>query len=284
MEREAGAGQHDRHDAGGAQRGDLFEGGVHEVVGRDAAQLGGQQAAARAGELVGVDLEAVAQALPRLQHAPRLGHREGAFVAEHVDEVGLAAQRRQHLVAHEVDELVVAPAELGRREVRAEEGEAAAGRMTRRRRRQHLRFVLGGEAVTALDLEAGRAVGEERVEALAGGRGELVEARRARRRHGRVDAAARGQDGGVAHAAQAGRVLVGARAGEHGVGVGVDEAGQHAGAGRVELDGVRRAARRPRRAAPRGPPRRCARRAPRGRRRAARRDRRRRPRGPHRRP
>jgi hypothetical protein len=110
--------------------------------------------------------------------------------------------------------------------------------MTGRRRRQHLRFVCGGETVAALDLEGGRAVGEERIEPPAGDRGELLEARGARRGDGGVDAAARGQDVGVAHAAQPGRVLVGARTGEHRVGVSVDEPRQHAGAGRVELGGA----------------------------------------------
>ena len=81
-------------------------------------------------------------------------------------------------------------------------------------------------------------MGEERVEPFAGDRRELLEARRPGRRHGRVDAAARGEDLGVAHAAEARGVLVGPRAGEDGVGVGVDEAGQHAGAGRVELGGA----------------------------------------------
>ena len=68
-------GSSDGHDAGGAQGGDLFEVGVDEVVGRDAAELGGQQAAARAGELVGVDLEAEAQALPRLRARAATGPR-----------------------------------------------------------------------------------------------------------------------------------------------------------------------------------------------------------------
>ncbi len=109
---------------------------MHEVVGRDAAELGGQHAAAGAGELVGMDLEAVAQPLPRLEHPARLGHGEGALVTEDVDEVGPTPQRGQHLLADEVDVVVVAAAELGRREVGAEQGEAAAGRMARRRRRR----------------------------------------------------------------------------------------------------------------------------------------------------
>ena len=37
---------------------------VHEVVGRDAAELGGEQSAARAGELVGVQLGPQPSAMP----------------------------------------------------------------------------------------------------------------------------------------------------------------------------------------------------------------------------
>ncbi len=203
------------------------------------AELGGEQRAAGVRELLRVDLHAEAQLAPLLQHAARLRHGEGALVAEHVDEIGLAAP---------------APAASRR----------TPGRCTRRRGRdtprawsarraacstrfvgmrdpaggQHLALILERETVAGLDLERRRAVPQEGVEAGAGEGGQLLLRGRPRGPHRAHDAAAGRLDLQVAGAGQAAAVLAGALAGEDGVRVGVDEAGQHARPFGVDDQGV----------------------------------------------
>ena len=65
-------------------------------------------------------------ALRGLEHALGLRQRERDALAEHVDRVdqSFGRQRRQHLVADEVDVVVAAPGVFGRQRVRAEEGRA----------------------------------------------------------------------------------------------------------------------------------------------------------------
>ncbi len=80
------------------------------------------------------------------------------------------------------------------------------------------------------------------VEAARGQLGELLLARGARRVDGQADAAAALQQLEVADAGEPLAVLGGPLAGEDGVRVTVDEAGQHAGTLGVEFDGVGREA------------------------------------------
>ena len=141
------------------------------------AELRGQRRAAGVGELLGVDLEPEAEGAARFEHAPRLLDREGALVAEHVDELGLAGERRQDLVADQLDVLVVAAGVLlgGRVRRRAACSTRFGPDAPTLAAASMLALVLEREPVARLDLERRRAVAQERVEAAAG------EARPARR-------------------------------------------------------------------------------------------------------
>ena len=83
------------------------------------------------------------------------------------------------------------PAYSGGVKCAGEQREGAAHRMVDPRRRELLALGLQREAVARLDLDGGRAVGKERVEARAGEALELLERRLTGRAHGRVDAPAR---------------------------------------------------------------------------------------------
>ena len=99
VQRVAGAGQQDGDGARLLEHRDVLGGDVDEVVGGDGAERSGQRRPSGVRQLLGVDLEAVAEGAAGLEHAPRLLDGERALVAEHVDELGLAGQGRQDLVA-----------------------------------------------------------------------------------------------------------------------------------------------------------------------------------------
>ena len=149
----------------------------------------------------------------RLEDAPRLGDGEGALVAEDVDELRPAGERRSDVPADEVDELIVAPRPLGGQGVGGELRVDAVGRVWRLCRGEQLGLVLEREPVAGLDLESGRAVSEERVEAATRERRKLGFGRRARRADGRHDAATGRLDLEVAGAAEPRGVFAGALAG-----------------------------------------------------------------------
>ena len=94
--------------------------GMHQVVGRQAAQLGRQPGPAGVGQLLGVDAGGQPVAPPRLQHPPGLVDGQRPLVAEGVAAHGQVGAGGQHLVDDEVD--VVG----GRRQMGAEEGRGPA--------------------------------------------------------------------------------------------------------------------------------------------------------------
>ena len=173
VQRVARAGKQDRRGARRAQRRDVLGGRKNQMVGRHGAELRGERGAAAVRELLGVDLEAIAVRHSRLEDAPRLSDREGALVAEDVDELRLAGERRRDVTTDVVDELVVTPRPLGGQGVGGELRVDAIRRMRCLCRGEQLGLVLEREPVAGLDLERGRAVSEKRVEAAAHERREL---------------------------------------------------------------------------------------------------------------
>jgi hypothetical protein len=238
VQRVARAGEHHGRGAGRAQGRDVVAGCVNEVVRRHGPELGGQRRPSGVGQLLGVDLQPEPQGAPGLEHAPRLIDREGALVAEHVDEVGLTGHRGQDLVNHVGDIVVVAARVLLGRQVRGQERIDAVDRVRGPGRGQQLAFVAEREPVPGLDLGRRGAVPEHRVEPLARQGGELVFARRTGGAHRRHDPSAGGLDLKVRVAGQAAAVLAGALAGEDGVGVGVDQTRHDGGSLGVDDGGV----------------------------------------------
>ena len=131
------------------------------------------------------------------------------------------------------------------------------------RRAQLLRFALAIEPVAGLDLDRGDAFGDQRVEPRQALRDELVLARRARRLHGRDDAAAGARDLLVGRAGEPQLELVRAVARIDEMGVAIDQAGRDPAA--VERDALRRVP-AGRQIGHRRPRRRCGRPSPRPRR------------------
>ena len=214
---------------------------VRAVVGRRAAELDGELHAGAGAELVGVQAQPEPGRAAGEQHGPALVGVERAALAERVDPAGVRGDGGEHRAAHE------------RRRSRR-----------RRRRRRHdvgaeerdlvgrhdggeahePRLVVDGRAVAGLDLDrrdAGPAGLGEPPGRAARAAASSVAARRRLDRH--VDAA-----GGVRRAGHAGRELGAAVAGEHEVGVAVDEPRDHARPADVDalVGGRRPAACRPR--------------------------------------
>ena len=184
-------------------------------------------------------LEAVAGAGD--QHPPGLLDGEGPPVAERVHELGQGGARRQHLVLQQVQVAVPVAGVLLGDQVGAEEGRDHLHRRPRRQPGQHLQaaaLVVDGEAVARLGLQGGGAVPERGVEPGGRRRLQLGVGGGPGLADGAVDAAPGGQRLLVADPAQAGGELVGPFAGEHQVGVGVHEPGEHRPPAGVEPDRV----------------------------------------------
>jgi hypothetical protein len=241
-QQEARARQQDRHGTGRRQRLRLLLTAEQQVVGGDAAELGGQHGPAGGAELVGVELEPEAVAAARLQHAAGLLHRQRAPVAEGVHEAGQRRAHRQHLALQQRQVGVPVGGELGRDQVGAEEGRDHLDREPRGQRGEHLQraaLVVDGEAVPGLGLQRGRAVPGGLDQPPGGGGLQLGVAGGPGLADRAVDAAPGGQRLLVADPAQAGGELLGAVAGEHQVGVRVDEPGQDGMSTHVQPGGVR---------------------------------------------
>ena len=200
------------------------------MIGRERAELGGEESATRIDEFVGVQPGQEAVAAPRLEHAARFGRREDALLAEDVAEAGepLLGCRRDDLVADQV-EIGVAPVAV------------LLGHLVRGEQRRHeldrlrggggpdglelLEFGAQAEAVAALCLGGRRAAGEHPAEPTEGEIQQGRSVRRARRAYGREDAAAGGGDLLIRPSGEALDELVLARTGPGQMGVGIDEAG-----------------------------------------------------------
>jgi hypothetical protein len=224
-----GAGQENRHRPGLGHRGRALLVGVFEMIRRERAVRGGELRPAEIGELVGVELEGKAERLRRREHPRGLLGREGDPLAEGVDRIGeaVARDRRQHLLADEVDIGILVAARFRRERMRAEEGRddrdrPRAAETARRAQRAHLGVEV--EPVAGLHLDRRAALGDEMIEA----RQRFAEERVLGCRPGRLDrghdAAAGAGDLLVGRAFQAKLEFVRAVAAVNEVGVTVDEA------------------------------------------------------------
>ena len=160
-----------------------------------------------------MQLDRNAEPLRGLEHLLGLRQRERDAFAEHVHGVHqpLGRERGQHLVADQVDVVLVAPGVFGRQRVCAEEGGAHrhAQRLAQApRHAQLLALVLQRQAVAGLDLDGAYALVQEGLQARHGQGEELILAGRARGPHRGDDAAARARHLLVAGAGQAQRELV----------------------------------------------------------------------------
>jgi hypothetical protein len=161
----------------------------------------------------------------------RVGREDSGF-AEHVAPHGqpLGRDRRDHPVDDEPHVFLAPPAIVERNLVRPHErGHEIDGLLGCQpaNRPQHLQLRVDIEPVAAFDLGGGRAARQHLRQADPRGRDQIFFGRGPRRPDGRHDPAAFGRDLGVGRAAQAPPQLVPAVAGEHRVGMGVDEAGDH---------------------------------------------------------
>ncbi len=219
--------QQDGHHPGEGQRPGVVLGGVDEVVGAGAAQLGGQEGAAGVGQLFGVQAGDETVGLAGLEGLAGLGHRQGAQVAEGVAALGQRGAGRQHLFHQQVE-----VARL-REEVGAEECRVDPQRRPLRHRGDHLEqphLGPGVEAVARLGLQRRGPRRQGRPRPRLG----LFDQRLGA---GRPGGGHRGHDpaGLVAVTPQAGLVLGGPVAGKGQMGMGVDEPRQHAPSAGVEL-------------------------------------------------
>ena len=208
---------------------------IRAVVDRRGLQLDREPHARPEPELVAVHAQAEPGPPARLEHRPRLVGVERALLAEHVDPARVRPARVEHLAAHQVDVLVRAVLVLRRQGVRAEEGHVV-GELGGHDAGAALG--LGLEPVAGLDLDV-RDPGLHGLPA-AGARERLSSSSPAPRVASVVtlDPGRR-----VRPARHAGGELVGAVAGEHEVGVAVNEPRNHAAAGRVDALVARRPAR-----------------------------------------
>ncbi len=231
---EGGGGQEHRHHPGVGQQAGLGGAGVVQVIGADGTQFGGQGATPRGAHLLGVDLEAQAQAAGALEDAASLGGAEGALLHEHVGEVGQAPAGHlgQHLLKDDLDVGLGVRAVLGGDHVGPQEGAAhimaevigqAAADL------QEAQFAFGGEAVAAFGLHAGDALGQQMLQAVPGQAGEVLHTGGAGGPDGGGDATTAAGDLLVADAAAAGLKVGEAIAGEDQMGVAVHQPGQHQG-------------------------------------------------------
>jgi hypothetical protein len=129
------------------------------VVHAGGAELDRQQRARPVPQLVAVHPQAQPRVAPGGQHRARLVAVEGVgrvWLAEDVDPLRVRGSRRQHRPGDELDVCRAVAGRLGRHHVRPQErrllGELAGDA-------QRPRLVLDGQAVAALDLHGGRALG-----------------------------------------------------------------------------------------------------------------------------
>ena len=158
-EEEGGSGQERRHRLRAAQGLDLGLSGAFEVVDREGPAGDADLHAARSGQFVGMDLRPQTILPPHVEDAARLADRKEALVAEDVDEVGqpFAGHGGDHLAADQIDILRL-PAAVGAcNGMGAEEGGPhfqRCGLADAADHAQHLQLVFGRETVSALDLDA----------------------------------------------------------------------------------------------------------------------------------
>ena len=136
------------------ERGDVIVGQEGAMVGRRAAELDRQLHTGAMSELVGVQPQAEARPAARFEHGTGLVGVERATLAEGVDPTRMRRARGEHLAADQVDVIVRAALELGRHDVRAEEGGLVAQLASDA---QRTRLVDDVEPVTGLDLDGRRA-------------------------------------------------------------------------------------------------------------------------------
>ena len=237
------AGEEDRDRAGPRERPDLVVPDEEEVVGRRGAELGGEQRAAGARELVRVDAEPQAGA-PRPRS--RIRRDSSTVKTPSSQKTSQNAARPSSgdagndLVDDDPDPLAAVVAELGRDLVRREEGrhESREIRLAGERLRgaaERAELVLDGQPVAGLRLGGRRAVRAHRARARPRGRlrsSASVPARVARTVA--LDPAALGRDRGVALAGEPPADLGAAVAEPDRMGVRVDEPRNDGAAGGVE--------------------------------------------------
>ena len=222
-----GAGQQHRDGAGFGHGLHADLRGVFDVVGGQAVEPGHQPGATAVGELVGVQLHRQAERARGLEHAPGLPDAEADGFGERIHRVhqSFLVQLGQPL-DDGVDVGIRALDELRRQRVRGQVGGAHLDPQLLAhppRHPQHPPLAVEIQAVAGLDLQRGDAVGGQRARAGQRFGQQLVLAGRAHRLHRRHDAAAGAGDVLVAGALQALLELAGAVAGEHQVGVAVDQ-------------------------------------------------------------
>ncbi len=202
-----------------------------EMVDRPRRQLDRERDRSAFGELVAVEAQGQARIAAGGEVAARLGRVEGAPLEEDVGGVREPGGLREHLGERE-REVRVGVRELRRNRVRAEPGRRPARRPHRRQRGE---LGVAVEPVARLALPGRRAVPEQ----TAGVRGDALaqrfRAERPRRLDGGEDAAAGGVQLLVSRTRGTERELLDAVAPECRVGVAVDEPGDRAEPGAVEL-------------------------------------------------
>jgi hypothetical protein len=211
----------------------------NQVVGGARAHLRGNPRAAAQRELVGVNPGLEAMAETGFENGARVVRRKHTLLAKHIAPFRqpLLRNRRDHLVDQDLDVLGAAAAVFNRHFVRAHKGRREIDWLAGRQRLDGAQdALLRGELepVPALGLGGGGAVGEHLRQPRAREADEVMFARRARGRHRLDDAAAAGGDVGISGAGEPAAELVAAIAGEHQMGVRIDEAGDNGAAFTVD--------------------------------------------------
>ncbi len=212
------------------QGGDVLVGQVRAVVDAGGAELHGELDAWPVAELVAVHAQPETCLTTRLEDDPGLltGERVGrGGLAEHVDPAGVGCGRRQHGPGDELEVCRAVRGILARHHVRPQEG-GLLGELGGDA--QGADLVVDREAVPALDLDGGRALGAHLRDAAGHEGAQGVVVGRPGGSDGDPDAATV-----VGLPGHAGRELLAAVPGEHQVRVRVDEAGQHGPAADVDL-------------------------------------------------
>src|ERR1019366_4505952 len=173
------------------------------------------------------------------QHGARLFHGKHAGFAEDVAVFGevLLGHARQHFVDHEIDVVVDAAAIFVGNLVGAQEsgyvaqtgigGELVDGP-------EDFDFGVGREAVARLSFDGSGAASEKPLRVAEAGGEQSLGGCFASEADGGADAAARSRDLGVSGASNAAFEFGGTVAGQHGMGVRVDESGEYDAAAGIE--------------------------------------------------
>ena len=232
VEEERARRQHDPDDGARGERAHAVVSRGLEVVDRARAELDRERDRPLLGELVAVEAQREAGVPARFEVPARLRGVERAALEEDVRRLGEPCRLGQHLGEREV-EVRVAVGELGRHRVSAEPGRDPTRGPDRA---QGGELGVAVEAVARLRLERRRAVAEHPAAMALDRLPQAVLPGGPRRPDGREDAAAACVELLVAGARGAERELLDAVAAEGRVRVTVDEAGDRAAAGPVELD------------------------------------------------